>query len=88
MPKPKSEWGRWALDTLERGARAFAAAYVSVVGIDYLSDKFDVSTLENLKLAAGTMFVSAMFSLAGKQRGAPDSASLLPADTDPPQPLT
>ena len=85
-PEPPNVWARWALDTLERGLRAFAAAYVSVVGADYLSESFDVSTLETFKLAAGTMFVSTMFSLAGKTRGAPDSASLLPANTDPPQP--
>ncbi len=84
-PNPKNPWARWALDTLERGVRAFAAAYVSVVGIDYLSEDFNVNTLENLKLAAGTMFVSSMFSLAGKTRGAEDSASFLPENTDPPQ---
>jgi hypothetical protein len=83
-PVPKNEWARWAIDTAERGLRAFASAYVSVVGADYLNESFDVGTVATFKVALGTMFVSAMFSLAGKARGAPDSASLLPAHADPP----
>lgn len=84
-PKPKNEWARWALDTVERGVRAFASAYVSVVGLDYFTENFDVGTMATLKLSLGTMFVSTMFSLAGKTQGAPDSASFLPENTDPPQ---
>jgi hypothetical protein len=86
MPRPKikNEWAVWALDGIERGLRMFAGAYVSVVGIDYFSESFDVSTLETFKLSAGAMFVDVMFSLAGKKRGAPDSASLLNREDDPP----
>jgi hypothetical protein len=86
MPRPKvtNEWAIWAIDGAERGLRMFAGAYVSVVGIDYFAEGFNVNTLETFKLALGAMFVDVMFSLAGKKRGAPDSASLLNREADPP----
>ena len=85
-PKIKNEWAARAVDAGERGLRAFAAAYVSVVGIDYFTENFDVGTIATFKLALGTAVVSAMVSLAGKRRGAPDSASLLDREDDPPLP--
>ena len=85
-PVPENPWARWALDSLERGARAYAASWVSIVGGDYVLDSWSASFSESLVAAFFGLVVSAMFSLAGKSRGAEDSASLLPANTDPPQP--
>lgn len=85
-PVPKNPWARWVLDTLERAVRAYAASWVAIVGGDYVLDSWNASFLESLEAAFFGFLVSAMFSLAGKTRGAPDSASLLPANTDPPQP--
>lgn len=84
-PQPANPWARWALDTLERGARAYAASWVSIVGGDYVLDSWSASFTESLVAAFFGLIVSAMFSLAGKANGASDSASFLPAGTDPPQ---
>lgn len=85
-PQPSNPWARWALDTLERGARAYAASWVSIVGGDYVLDSWSASFRESLVAAFFGLVASMLFSLAGKQRGADDSASFLPASTDPPQP--
>jgi hypothetical protein len=85
-PQPANPWARWALDSLERGVRAYAAAWVAIVGGDYVLDQWSASFGESLKAAFFGLVVSTLFSLAGKQRGAEDSASFLPASTDPPQP--
>ena len=85
-PEPKNPWARWALDMLERGARAYAASWVSIVGGDYVLDSWSASFQESLVAALFGLVASALFSLAGKSRGADDSASFLPANTDPPQP--
>lgn len=69
---------------MERGARAYAGAWVAIyAGGEVVG--WDASILDSFKGAAFGLFVSAMFSLAGKANGAPDSASFLPARTDPPQ---
>lgn len=85
-PQPSNPWARWALDTLERGARAYAASWVSIVGGDYVLDSWSASFQESLVAAFFGLLVSTMFSLAGKRSGAEDSASFLPEQTDPPQP--
>ncbi len=84
-PEPKSAWARWALDTLERGARAYAASWVAIVGGDYVLESWSASFQESLVAALFGLIASTLFSLAGKQNGATDSASFLPARTDPPQ---
>lgn len=84
-PEPANPWARWALDLAERGLRAYAASWVAIVGGDYVLDNWNASLTESLTAAFFGLLVSAMFSLAGKTQGAPDSASLLPARTDPPQ---
>ena len=84
-PQPQNPWARWALDMLERGVRAYAASWVAIVGGDYVLDSWSASFRESLVAAFFGLLASAMFSLAGKASGASDSASLLPANTDPPQ---
>lgn len=84
-PVPKNPWARWALDSLERGLRAYAASWVAIVGGDYVLEQWNATFAESLKAAFFGLLVSALFSLAGKKRGAEDSASFLPANTDPPQ---
>ena len=88
MPPPElsNPWARWALDTLERGLRAYAASWVSIVGGDYVLDSWSASFAESLVAALFGLVASTLFSLAGKTSGATDSASFLPAGTDPPQP--
>lgn len=69
---------------LERGLRAYAAAWTAIyAGGEVVG--WDASIVDSFKGAAFGLLVSAMFSLAGKAAGAPDSASFLPAGTDPPQ---
>ena len=85
-PVPQNPWARWALDTLERGARAYAASWVTVVGGDYVLDSWSATFQESLVAAFFGLVASVLFSLAGKQAGAEDSASFLPEHTDPPQP--
>jgi hypothetical protein len=86
VPVPANPWARWALDTLERGARAYAAAWVAIVGGDYVLEQWNATFAESLKAAFFGLVVSSLFSLAGKTQGADDSASFLPENTDPPQP--
>jgi hypothetical protein len=85
MPRPpiKSDWGLWAWDAGERALRAYAAAWTAIVGGDYALE-WDVSVLDTFLAAFLAVVVSAMFSLAGKKRGAPDSASLMAREQDPP----
>lgn len=85
MPPLESVWVRWALDMLERGLRAYAASWVSIVGGDYVLDSWSASFQESLVAAFFGLVASALFSLAGKRYGADDSASFLPAAADPPQ---
>ncbi len=84
-PQPANPWARWALDTLERGARAYASAWTAIYAGGMITGFWSASFTESLIGALFALFVSAMFSLAGKKSGAADSASFLPADTDPPQ---
>lgn len=82
-PPIKSEWGLWLWDAGERAVRAYAAAWVSIIGGDYVME-WDATLGESLLGALFGVIVSAAFSLAGKRRGAPDSASLLQREQDPP----
>ncbi len=85
-PTPSNPWARWALDTLERSLRAYAGAWTAIyVAGDAILGFWDASFVDSLIAAAFAVFVSSMFSLAGKTQGASDSASFLPAGTDPPQ---
>lgn len=84
-PVPKNPWARWALDSLERGIRAYATSLATVLGGDYVLSQWNATFGESLKAAFFGLAISAVFSIAGKQRGAPDSASFLPENTDPPQ---
>lgn len=78
--------GRFLADTAERVGKTFvqgyAAAWVVVGGADFDA----LFSLDNAKLglAAGAFAVAT--SLAATRVGAKDSASLLPADVDPPGP--
>jgi hypothetical protein len=86
-PEPRNPWARWALDTLERGARSYASAWVAIyLAGDQILGFWNATFGESLMAAAFATFVSGMFSLAGRRRGAEDSASFLPENTDPPQP--
>lgn len=85
-PQPSNPWARWALDTLERGLRSYAGAWTAIyLAGDQILGFWSASFSESLIAAGFATFVSAMFSLAGKRRGAEDSASFLPASVDPPQ---
>ncbi len=84
-PVPENPWARWALDTIERAVRAYAASWVAIVGGDYVLDSWSASFQESLVAALFGLVASTLFSLAGKQNGASDSASFLPPNTDPPQ---
>jgi hypothetical protein len=71
----------------ERAVRAYAAAWTAIyAGGDAIAGFYDVSFTESLLAALFGLFVSVMFSLAGKKRGAEDSASLLDRGQDPPLP--
>jgi uncharacterized membrane protein YiaA len=85
-PPIKSEWGLWAWDAGERAARAYAISWVAIVGGDYVIEAWNATMLETFKAAFFGVLVSALFSLAGKTRGAKDSASLLERSKDPPAP--
>jgi hypothetical protein len=75
---------RWLADALERAARTFGQAYLGVwlaLGAD-----FDhLFTRNNLEGGVTGLALSLAVSIGAKKRGADDSASLLPADVDPPQ---
>ena len=88
MPRPPitNPWGLWALDTFERALRAYAASFATLVGADQVFTKFDLALAEMFYAAFVGFLVSALLSLAGKTRGAEDSASFLPAHQGPPQP--
>ena len=83
-PKPKNEWARWALDTLERTARTFLQGMLGVVTVDTFTD-LEVSWQQTLLIGALSGVLAVAASFAAKGSGAPDSASFLPEGTDPPQ---
>lgn len=69
---------RWLADTAERTVRTAAQAALSALAITGWS-------LDTLYLSLGAAGVCVVTCLAALGVGAPDSASLLPADVDPPQ---
>lgn len=76
---------RWALDTAERSLKTFAQAYFAV-WIAVGGAAFDtLFTRDNLEAGVVGLALAVATAVGAKQVGAPDSASLLPADTDPPQ---
>ena len=74
---------RFLLDTLERTARTFVQGFLAVVTVDAFSD---LAASWQQKLAAGALagLYAVLTSFAAQPAGAPDSASFLPADVDPP----
>lgn len=76
---------RWLADAAERAARTFGQAYLAAwvaLGAD-----FDhLFTRNNLEAGVVGLALSLAVSVGARKRGADDSASLLPADVDPPQP--
>lgn len=78
---------RWLLDALERAGRTFGQAYLAAwVALGDLSYE-TLFTVTNLKAGVVGLALSLAVSLGARKRGADDSASLLPADVDPPQPV-
>jgi hypothetical protein len=75
---------RWLLDTAERGARTFAQAYFGV-WFAFGADFDHLFTRDNLEGGVVGLALSVALSVGAKRLGAEDSASLLPADVDPPQ---
>lgn len=77
---------RWALDTAERCIKTFLEAYFAVwfaMGAD-----FDhLFTVDNLKGGVVGVALSLAMSVGALKQGADDSASFLPGDVDPPQPV-
>ena len=84
-PSPANPWARWALDALERSARTFLQGALAVLTVDQLTG-LNASWQDAIVVAAVAGLFSVLSSFAAKPAGAPDSASLLPANTDPPQP--
>lgn len=77
---------RWLADALERAGRTAAQAYLAV----WIANGASYETLftrTNLEGAVVGLALSLAVSVGAKQAGADDSASLLPADVDPPQPV-
>ena len=83
-PVPKNPWVAWLIDAVERGVRAYAASFATLIGADQVYTKFDLTLLETFYSAFVGLVVSGLLSLAGKRIGATDSASVLPREQDPP----
>lgn len=71
-------WHLWAADTAERVLSTAAQAFLGALVITGWS-------VDSLIVAGTAAGVSLLKCLAALKVGAPDSASLLPADADPPQ---
>ena len=83
-PVPKNPWARWALDAGERAVRTFLQGALAVLTVDAVVGVG--ADWKDALLVAGVAGVfSLATSIAAKPTGANDSASLLPAHTDPPQ---
>lgn len=76
---------RWLIDTAERTAKTFVQGFLGAVTLDAFSDAFNPTWLQNMGLGLMAGIYAILVAFAGKQVGAPDSASLLPAQVDPPQ---
>lgn len=76
---------RWVADTAERAGRTFGQSYLAV-WVAAGGTAFDtLFTVTNLKAGVVGVALSVAVSVGAKQSGPNDSASLLPADVDPPQ---
>lgn len=69
----------WAADTAERTASTAAQALIATVGITGWTSS------DTWAITAGAAALCVLKCVAALNVGAPDSASLLPADQDPPQ---
>jgi hypothetical protein len=78
---------RWLADALERSGRTFVQAYLACWLAAGSADYDELFTITNLKAGVVGLALSLAVSVGAKKRGADDSASLLPADVDPPQPV-
>jgi hypothetical protein len=76
---------RFLIDTGERTARTFVQGFLGAVTLDAFSGAFNPTWFQNMGLGAMAGVYAILVAFAGKRTGAPDSASLLPADVDPPQ---
>lgn len=81
-----ASWKRWLLDTGERTARTFVQGFLGAVTLDALTTHVNLDLLHQLELGALAGAYGVLTAFAAKGNGAPDSASFLPADVDPPQP--
>lgn len=83
-----SDAKRYALDLFERVVKTFLQAFIGQVilsGLDVYRALTDLSVLEKAGTAGMAAVVALLFGLVARWVGAPDSASLLPAEVDPPQ---
>jgi len=80
-----SDTKRFLADSGERLGKTFLQGFLAVVTLDQFSNVFDPSFKFLLGTAAMAGVYSVLMSVASKQVGAPDSASVLPAGVDPPQ---
>lgn len=83
-PPIKNPWFAWLWDTSERGLRMYAGCLATVIGGDYVMDSWSATWQEAVAAAFFGFAAEVVFSLAGKRRGADDSASLLSREQDPP----
>lgn len=72
-------------DSAERAARTFVQSYLACWLAAGAADYDELFTVTNLKAGVVGLALSLAVSVGAKKRGADDSASLLPADVDPPQ---
>jgi hypothetical protein len=75
---------RWLADSAERAGRTAVQSYLAV-WVAGTPDFDHLFTRSNLEGAVVGLALSLAMSVGAKKRGADDSASLLPADIDPPQ---
>lgn len=75
---------RWLADSAERAARTAVQAYFAV-WVAGTPDFDHLFTRSNLEGAVVGVALSIAMAVGAKRQGAPDSASFLPADVDPPQ---
>jgi hypothetical protein len=80
-----SNWQRWLLDVAERTGRTFLQGFLGMVTADLFIASFDPTWTENLIVGGLAGVYAVLTSWAAQPIGAPDSASMLPSNVDPPQ---